>query len=246
MLSLPALATITGSTQVFSSLKVQALSGGDVELPALMQAAGPVQVESDGASSNVDFSGLTALESANISLTVTNNAIVGMPQLRTFSGTLRISGGPLALPGLTNADNSSIDLSGGAILTLPAPTDFTAAGTTVAVSGEGSSLAVGRGVLDLPPSSGTGVVIDVPQLPQGMTLSLNPSGVYSGGTTFDIPASATVNLEGGSFSGGITFNLAQGATVCVGGGASGSGQLVISGVLSGSAPEPCNSWGATT
>ena len=51
-LSLPALATITGeTTNYYSWTQVQALAGGDVELPVLTQiSGGPVLLESDGSS----------------------------------------------------------------------------------------------------------------------------------------------------------------------------------------------------
>ena len=136
----------------------------------------------------------------------------------------------LSLPGLTSADNATINISGGATLKLPAPTAFTATGSTVTVSGSGSSILIGSGILNPLPTSGTGVTITVPQFPQGMTLNLNPNGTFSGGTTFDVGAGAIVNIGGGTYTGGVVFNVSQGASVDLT-----CGQTVTySGTLSGS------------
>ena len=63
MLSLPKLATVTEDTSSYSSrTQIQALSGGDVELPALTSiSGGPVQLESDGAGSTLNINALTSL-----------------------------------------------------------------------------------------------------------------------------------------------------------------------------------------
>ena len=63
-----------------------------------------------------------------------------------------------------------------------------------------------------------------------MTLNLNPNGTFSGGTTFDVGAGATVNIGGGTYTGGVDFNVAQGATVDLTGGQT----VTYSGTLSGS------------
>ena len=54
VLSLPALTSITENTSFYALTKVQALAGGDVQLPALTQlSGGPFQLESDGTGSQL-------------------------------------------------------------------------------------------------------------------------------------------------------------------------------------------------
>ena len=108
------------------------------------------------------------------------------PRLSNVNVTIAGPGENLTLGSVTSFTSSNITVSGGATLSLPPPTDFSAVGTSVTVSGTGSSLAIGSGILDALPASGTGVTFNVPQLPQGMTLNLNPSGTFSGGTTFNV------------------------------------------------------------
>ena len=62
-LSLPALTTMTEDTGTYSSrTQVQALSGGDVELPKLTTiSGGPVQLESDGSGSTLNINALDQL-----------------------------------------------------------------------------------------------------------------------------------------------------------------------------------------
>ena len=63
LLSLPALAKITEDTSNYASrTQVQALAGGDVELPALTSiSGGPVQLESDGASSTLNIKAVATI-----------------------------------------------------------------------------------------------------------------------------------------------------------------------------------------
>ena len=210
-------------------------------LPDLSQATGSVNLESDGAGSQLDMSGLTSFDLPSGSLTVTDDANAGFPrltslvnlnvaldatatvsmsQVTTLTGSLNLTGGPLDLPGLTDADSSTINVTGGSTLSLPPPTAFTGASAVVMVSGSGSSLAIGSGILNPLPTSGTGVVINVPQFPQGMDLNLNPNGTFFGGTTFNVDAEATVNIVSGTYTGGGAFNIAQGATLDLTGGQS--------------------------
>ncbi len=147
VLSLPNLATVTEDTgSFFSRTQILALSGGDVELPALTSiGGGPVQLESDGAGSKLNinaltsFSGntgqqndsglqvtnhasvtdtaLTTLNEANLTLDGTGTLSTG--QIATFTtATLTLSGGTATFSGLTNANASSFLVSGGAVLTL--------------------------------------------------------------------------------------------------------------------------------
>ena len=116
VLSLPTLATITESSQVFSSLHLQALSGGDVELPALTQATGPVTLGTDASGDTLDA-----------------------PLLATFTGgTITDGGGAVKLPALADADGSNIDVSGGVTLSLGQLTGYnggTGYGTTIQAAG---------------------------------------------------------------------------------------------------------------
>ena len=43
-------------------------------------------------------------------------------------------------------------------------------------------------------------------------MTLNPSGTFSGGTTFNVGEGTTVEHPGGTYTGGVTFNVGQGAT----------------------------------
>ena len=110
-------------------------------------------------------------------------------------------------------------------VTLPSKTTVTA--------DDGGSVSIAVGVLALP-SSQAGATITIPQLPQGVTLNLASSESFTGGTTFNVPQGDTVNITGGTFTGGMDFNVDQDATISVGGGFSGSGELLVSGTLTGS------------
>ena len=155
-LSLPALTKVTGDTSAYSSLvQVQALSGGDVELPKLTTiTGGPVQLESDGSGSTLNinvltsiqgnagqqyYSGLqatnhgtvtdaalTTLQKANLTLDGTGTISLG--QIATFTvATVSLSGGTANLSGLTDADNSSFFVSGGGKLTLSSLVNYAGA-----------------------------------------------------------------------------------------------------------------------
>ncbi len=212
-LSLPALTSL-GSWQ--NLLYLKASNGGQLLLPALSSVTSTnqdLQIVAAGAGSEIDLSALATLASPDVSVSATNQAAVNLPELTTVTGTLNLTAGTLTLPGLTSADGVTIDVSGGSTLILPAPSAFTATGSSVSVTGAGSSIQIGSGILDPLPASGTGVTFNVPQFPQGMTLYLNPSGTFSGGTTFNVGADATVDIQSGTYTGGFTFNVGQGAVV---------------------------------
>ena len=126
--------------------------------------------------------------------------------------------------------NATLEASGGGTLILPAPTAFTATGSTVTVTGSGSSVQIGSGILDPLPTSGSNGTINVPAFPQGMTVDLNPNGTFSGGTTFNVDADATVDIQSGTYTGGVTFNVGQGAVVDLTGG----NTVTYGGTLTGS------------
>ena len=121
LLSLPALTSIA-VTAGYTTTYVEALSGGDVELPLVTQITGSVELESNGASSVLDVADLA---------TFTGGSLV------YSGGTLNAPGNSQPLPVLTDGDNSTFQISGGATLSLPTLTS--ADGATFEVSG-GSSL----------------------------------------------------------------------------------------------------------
>ena len=154
LLSLPKLANMTADTTQYSSLvQVQALAGGDVELPKLNTiSGGPVTLESDGAHSTLNVSTLTSFTENNVNqryysgLQVTNQATVldsvlatmtevnltldgtgteSLNQITTLTaGTVTLSGGTAVLGNLTDANASSFLVSGGASLTVPMLTSY--------------------------------------------------------------------------------------------------------------------------
>ncbi len=238
-LSLPAL-TSPGSLQDW--LFLEASGGGQLLLPGLSSDGSTSQyleILADGSGSEIDLPALTTLASPNVIFDVTNQATVNLPKLTTVTGELNVLGGTvtlpvvtsvdgatvevingstLTLPGLTSADGFTIYVNGGSTLILPAPTAFTATGSTiVSLTGAGSSIAIGSGILKPLPASGTGVTLNVPQFPQGMTLDLE-GGTFSGGTTFNVGADATVEILNGNYIGGATFDVGAGATVTIPGG----------------------------
>jgi RHS repeat-associated protein len=217
-------------TEGFSSYpaftEFEALDGGAVTLPALQSIdTGTVTLEADGTGSVLSVPALTSVtETGGYSYSTfqaSNGGTVNAGALSSLSAVNLNSigtGESFALPGLTSLTNSVIAVSGGATLTLPPATAFTAPNSTVTVSGIGSSLAIGTGVLNWVPSSGTGVVITIPALPQGLTLDLDPTGTFSSGTTINVGATATVDIDSGTYTAGTTLNVDAGATVTIEGG----------------------------
>ena len=80
VLSLPKLVSITTTGQVASS-HVDALAGGDVELPLITQLAGVVSVESENAGSLVDMPVLTTLNGGSFTITAAGSLVA--PALTT-------------------------------------------------------------------------------------------------------------------------------------------------------------------
>jgi RHS repeat-associated protein len=238
VLSLPELATITGApVGCCDSIQVEALAGGALELHSLTQISGPaVSVESDGAGSELDARALISAQGAagkTSGLQASNGGTLSVPTLASCTvETITVQAASLTMPDLNNTNATTINVTGGATLTLPAPTaSSTASGSVVSVTGTGSSLQVGTDVLTALPTSGTGLVINVPQLPQGMTLDLNPNGAFSGGTTFNVGSGAIVNIQSGTYGDGVTFNVGAGAIVNVQGGTYTGGVNVGAGAI---------------
>ena len=139
-------------------------------------SGGPVQLESDGTNSKLNVSALTSF-SENIGserffsgLQVTNHATLldgvlatmneanltldgtgteSLGQITTVTtGTLTVSGGTVVLAGLSHADASSFQVSGGGSLTLPVLTSYTGI----------------LGTLDTWQATGAGSVLSLPTL----------------------------------------------------------------------------------
>jgi hypothetical protein len=172
VLSLAGLASITASGQN-SKTNIRALSGGDVELPAVTQLAasqstGAVTVTSTNAGSKVDLAGLTTFNGG--SLSVTSQGTVQATELTTFSsvavtldstgtlpiaqwttlteGSVTITAGSTTFAGLTDIDGSSLLAQAGASLILPQVTTYTAANgfanPTLEATGAGSQLSLSK------------------------------------------------------------------------------------------------------
>ncbi len=247
VLELPALTTLG---QVQGYLYIEASQGGQTLLPALSsikstsQALEYVQVDADGAGSKIDLSGLTSYTSPSGSLAVTNSATVLDPELTSLNGvsvtldgtgtlatgqwasltagSIAITGGAYTLTSLTDIGLTSLQLSGGATLSLPA----LAQGELPLSNGQGVSI---QGKLVSMPASGTsGGTINVPAT-QGLTIVLQNSGTLTGNTTLNVGQGTTVDLTGGIFIGGAIFNVAAGAAVNLTGG----GSPTYSGTLTG-------------
>ncbi len=242
---------LTGVTQQ-AGWDINAYSGGQVDLSGLtaLTSTHGITINDTGGSTIVALA-LVSL-GGDLNMNLDGTGTFSSPKITTISGTLNVSGGPLALPGATsivgatlnltsgasvtllglaNADNATLTVVGGSTLILPGPTAFTAAGSTLTVSGTGSSAQIGSGVLDPFPMSGSNGTINVPPLPLGMTVDMNPgSGTFSGGTTFNVGAGAIVDIQSGTYTGGVTFNVGQGAVVDLTGG----NTVTYGGTLTGS------------
>ena len=118
VLSFPKLATVTLNGASYDAVaQIQALSGGDVELPGLTQlSGGPVQLESDGTGSKLNISGVTSftqtsgLNYALSSLQITNGGTVVDTGLSQLNG-VNLNGGSTGT--FTISPNLSLTISGG-------------------------------------------------------------------------------------------------------------------------------------
>ena len=150
VLSLPGLASLG---QLQSYLYFQATQGGQVNAPALDSVADPSQqneyleINADGAGSQVDLSKLASLGVTTGYLNVTNQATVLDPKLAALSGmnvtldgtgtlatdqwaslddgSVTIKGGSYSLKNLANVDGSSLYVQASTSLALPALASYT-------------------------------------------------------------------------------------------------------------------------
>ena len=231
VLALPVLTTLTEDiTNGNSWTKIEALAGGHVQLPAVTAInGGRVLLESDGTASTLDVSHLASFQRQNgpgspSTLQISDGGTILDSSLATFTqSTLSVSNDSLTLPSLTDAVISSLDLGGGASLSLP----VVATGSISIGSGQTVEI---RGTLVSMPAPGTvGGTINVPAT-QGLTIVLQNDGALTGNVTLNVGEGTTVDLTGGTYTGGVVFNVAQGAVVDLT-----DGQTVTySGTLSGS------------
>ena len=289
VLSLPNLTRLAAATYDSSLVQVGPSSGGDVELPDLTTATGPVRFSSSNGSGTLNISRLATFTGGALSYSGGNLEMVAL--VDADNTTFQIDGGvAMALPTLTQADAANFEVGAGSSLTLSGLTSYTGGGaggvtSTLQASGAGSVLSLPNltrlaaatydsslvqvgpssgGDVDLPlvaqitgpvsfmcdggsldiggatvsmPTSGTAAMINVPQLPQGIAVSLGTSGTLLG-ATFNIAQGDSVSLISGTYVGAI-FNVNQGATLDLTGGqtvtytgtlmGSGSGTVQLSG-----------------
>ena len=166
VLALPKLASVTADTgQYYSLFQVQALAGGNVQIPALTTiSGGPVALESDGAGSKLDVPALTSFQGhigqgSPSRLQVSNGGMVRDPDLARLgsvglvgdaTGTftlsaslgLSISGGTSTFQIGTLADQGNLGVQAGATLNIEGGFSLngsgiltTAPGSTIEVSG---------------------------------------------------------------------------------------------------------------
>ena len=169
VLNLPNATSVTGSTGYLAELSVQALAGGEVNLPALTNIpGGEVALESDGPGSQLNVPLLANFQSQGTylftpALQATNHGTVLDGDLQTLqgvavvldgtgtmatspwtsltSGSVTLSGGTANLSGLTDIDGTSFYVSGGATLSVSAASYADPANLTATwqASGAGSS-----------------------------------------------------------------------------------------------------------
>ena len=229
-LNLAGLSTITGSGQ--NVVFVKALAGGHISLPALTTiSGGNVRISADATGSQVDVSALTSFNSGGNALAVTNSGSVLDASLVTLNGvdvtldgtgtlatdqwatliggSITVTHGTYSLPGLTNVNNSSITISGGATLSLPNLTGYSNPNTfgsaTFQASGAGSTL----NLAGLSTITGSGQNVVFVKVLAGGHISLPALTTISGGNVrisadatgsqVDVSALTSFNSFGGSF-----------------------------------------------
>jgi RHS repeat-associated protein len=216
--------TASGSAITVTAAGATTLSGVSLfaEAGATLSLPGLTSYNTTGTSNNIfqaQGAGSVLSLPALASVTASNSFIWHVNAL---------SGGTVNLSGLTSifwTGYSTIISDGtGSIVLLPASPTFIGPSGTIAVN-DGASIQFGSNAFTMP-SSGTGLTINVPQLPAGVTLNLGTTGTFSGGTTFNVPAGDSISLNGrllldfgavsqqgaGSYTGGVTFNVGAGAT----------------------------------
>jgi len=133
VLALPNLTAITGSTQSFTYLNVEALAGGQVDLAGLGTITGPaggtsnqrgIHVLADGAGSMIDIASLSSFTNSaarpDSSLAARNSGIIISPVLTTLEGVdVAIDGtGIVSTSQVTTLLRGTVTISGGATVDL--------------------------------------------------------------------------------------------------------------------------------
>ena len=128
MLSLPALASLG---QLESYLHFQATQGGQVDAPAMGSIASPstqdeyLQIDADGAGSQIDLSELTSIAVSAGYLTLTNGGTLLDPGLAAIHNmNVTVGGGTYSFADLSDIDESSLYAQASATLALPALTSY--------------------------------------------------------------------------------------------------------------------------
>ena len=104
VLSLPNVASISVPNDT-GGMYVEALAGGDVEIPLTTQITGNIVLEANSATSILDVSGLTTFTGGTLDYS---------------GGTLNSSGATVNLPALTDINQTTFNVSGGATLSASA------------------------------------------------------------------------------------------------------------------------------
>ena len=124
---MPELASITSNTNFGSLTQVQALAGGDVQLPALTQVSGgPVHLESDGSGSQLNVSAL--------------NSFQGQSNVSTYSSLQDTNGGIMLDASLASLSDTNVTLDGTGTIATAQITSFTG-GRSLSVAGRPASQA---------------------------------------------------------------------------------------------------------
>ena len=202
LLSLTGLTSIADTSS--GSTLVEALQGGDVELPALTTSTGNVTYQTDSSTSNT----------------------IDLPLLASLTnGTLNDAGGTVTVPVLTTASGANFYVSNGLTLNLPELTSYTQPNGccytgTLEATGTGSVLSMPELTSIANTSSGSTLVealsggkVELPALNQvtgsNVTLESSGSGSALTGATGNAPATATASAANFEVSGGATLSLPQ-------------------------------------
>jgi RHS repeat-associated protein len=210
VLDLSNLATVTKTSYWYY---LDATNGGTLKLSGLTSldyaGQGGVVVTDTGNSTLLDGN-LTTLNGVDATLDG-SDANVANSWTKFTNGSLTINGAAVTLPNLTEFADSTYQLNSGAALSFPV---LTKGNLTLS---NGQSVTIQGTVVSMPKDGASGVTINAPQS-QGLTITLQNNGTFSGGTTFNVGAGTTVVLQGGTYTGGVVFNVGAGANVDLTGG----------------------------
>ena len=218
LLSLPDLATLTASTAFDSSVPINALASGDVELPLLTQMTGPA-VLSSTTGSTLDAAKLSTFTGGTIS---DSGGTIDLSSLANAgSTTFQISGGvKMSLPTLTQGDYATFEVSSGASLTLAGLLSYTGGGgfasSTLHATGTDSLLSLPK-LQTLSASTAFDSSVQVDALSSGdvelplVTQISGPVSLESNGTGSVLNLSDLPSLTGNGEAESLT--VTQGGTV---------------------------------